>query len=143
MTYAIFSEWTRDDDIHQDLFIPSVMVGTRALAPTLWTRQFTARGGRRKWNAVPNAGYARSSLLDGLTTLVSREVDQFEGISNWMTSVVADPAWDLRGYFPVLVSPSDFAALAESGMTMPADLDDRIRSLRRVQGWDDVSGAAK
>jgi len=141
MTYAIFSEWTDDEDIRQYLFIPSTNIGVRTLPPTLWTREIPASGVRRKWNAIPNPNYSpKNEQASSLTNLVEHEVLQFEGISTWMTSVIADPAYELRAAFPVLVSTSDLIAISEKASQMPADLAERVRALRALNGLSEIGG---
>jgi hypothetical protein len=141
MTYAIFSEWTRDEDVRQDLFVPSINLGAKILAPTLWTREISGRG-RRKWNAVPNPTYhPTAEEPSDQTDLLQHEVNQFEGISNWMISVIGDPAWDLRAAFPVLVTTTDLLWFSDKPTTMSADLNERITALRNVKGLPDIGNA--
>jgi len=140
MTYAILSEWVRDEDVRQDLFIPSIALGVKVLPPTLWTKEISGRG-RRKWNAIPNSNYhPKPEKAESVDDLVGHEVDQFEGISNWMISVIGDPEWSLRGAFPVLVTTSDLLLLTEKQTILPADLIARIDALRTVNNFPVIGG---
>jgi hypothetical protein len=142
MTYAIYSEWVRDADVRMDLFVPSINLGAKVLAPTLWLKELSGAG-RRKWNAVPNAMYhASGDQYKDVSNLLEHEINQFEGISNWMTSVIADPQWDLRAAFPVLVTSTDLILLSEKATVMPPDLNERVLSLRTVLGLPALPGKA-
>jgi hypothetical protein len=142
MTYAIYSEWERDEDIRQDLFVPSVTMGTKILPPTVWIKELFAGKGRRKWNPVPNPTYHPSTdQTTEMSEIIKHEINQFEGISNWMTSVIADPQWTLRVAYPVLITTSDLLSLSENSKIMPPDLNERINALRAIRGLPALPGS--
>jgi len=130
VVYALYFEFMRGDEQMQYLFVPSVMLGTVSLPPTLASKHLDRPGSRRQWAVNTNSYYQRQSGSATLPTLLAEELPQLEGLSAYITSAVGDPSWILAWSFPVEVTQSDLLALKETPTRVPTDLNDRVRTIR-------------
>lgn len=136
MTYAIYMEFSDDDSVFQQLFIPATPFGTETLSPRLAHRQLSIQHPSRVWNVVPDPNYAPSSRqAHSVIEMFGHELQQISALSSYMTSSMSDPSWELVGFFPILVNDSDKLAMREHPTRVPTRLSAEIRSTRNSKGW--------
>src|SRR6185437_2841871 len=93
-SYGVYLEYADDQPprewIYQGLFIPASSMGSKTTSPMYAYRQRTITHARRTWSIVRNTEYAYKDT-DSDSAAIELAIGQFEGISSYIASVLADP----------------------------------------------------
>lgn len=118
MTYAVYYELgtALADTVQQFIISPRFHLGNALIPTTLWHRAITKEKPARTWSRSTPSTYYPPEDNHGLalSSLLSHELGQLEGVSSYMRAALADAAYDLYVAFPVLLTDTIKLEMSEA-----------------------------